>query len=79
MKSLNCNINAIENKRYYMRCERCIMDTSDPNIIFDKHGICNYCTEAIARIDEVKKYNQLNSNTIDKIATTIRKSSTNKK
>lgn len=27
-------------------CIRCVMDFSDPDIIFDKHGICNYCHAA---------------------------------
>lgn len=29
-------------KRYQI-CTNCIMDTSDPNIIFDEKGICDYC------------------------------------
>jgi N-acetyl sugar amidotransferase len=29
----------------YQRCNRCIMDTSDPEITFDQNGICNHCTE----------------------------------
>lgn len=31
-------------------CQRCIMDTSDPNIQFDSQGICNHCTAALERI-----------------------------
>ncbi|WP_447743197.1 N-acetyl sugar amidotransferase [Pseudomonas laurentiana] len=27
----------------YRICTRCIMDTSDPNICFDQHGVCEYC------------------------------------
>lgn len=27
----------------YKICKRCIMDTSDPEIIFDKNGICKHC------------------------------------
>ena len=27
----------------YRVCARCIMDTSDPDIEFDAHGICNHC------------------------------------
>ena len=31
------------------RCTRCVMDDhSDPYIRFDKNGVCNYCTEALA-------------------------------
>lgn len=31
------------NCREYMVCSTCIMDTSDPNIVFDGQGKCNYC------------------------------------
>jgi asparagine synthetase B (glutamine-hydrolysing) len=24
-------------------CIRCVMDTSDPEISFDEHGVCNHC------------------------------------
>ena len=27
----------------YQICTRCIMDTGDPNIVFDENGICNHC------------------------------------
>jgi N-acetyl sugar amidotransferase len=27
----------------YKICKRCIMDTTDPDIIFDEQGICNHC------------------------------------
>lgn len=30
----------------YRRCVRCIMDTSDPEILFDAEGICNHCVRA---------------------------------
>ncbi|MBU2538842.1 MAG: N-acetyl sugar amidotransferase [Proteobacteria bacterium] len=32
-------------------CARCVMDTSDPDIVFDKDGVCNHCRE----FDEVTK------------------------
>lgn len=35
----------------YQICTRCIMDTTDPNIVFDSSGICNHCTEAIKRLN----------------------------
>lgn len=31
------------NQREYQMCSNCIMDTTDPNIIFDEHGRCDYC------------------------------------
>ena len=27
----------------YRICTNCVMDTSDPSIIFDKDGICSHC------------------------------------
>lgn len=34
----------------YKICLRCIMDTSDPGIVFDDQGVCNHCTEAVKRM-----------------------------
>ncbi len=31
-------------KMSYRVCRRCIMDSSDPHIVFDESGQCNYCT-----------------------------------
>lgn len=31
------------NKQNYQRCTRCIMDTTDSNIVFDSNGVCNHC------------------------------------
>lgn len=30
-------------KRNYQICTRCIMDTTDPEIVFDEQGVCNHC------------------------------------
>ncbi len=27
----------------YQRCTRCVMDSTDPNISFDEHGVCSHC------------------------------------
>lgn len=32
-----------KNSREYQICKRCIMDTTDPDIIFDSKGVCNHC------------------------------------
>lgn len=35
----------------YQRCTRCVMDnSSDPYIVFDQEGKCNYCNNAIKQI-----------------------------
>lgn len=33
------------NKREYRQCTKCVMDTTDPLIIFNDEGICNHCLE----------------------------------
>lgn len=32
-------------------CKRCIMDTSDPDIVFDRQGFCNHCIDKFKRLD----------------------------
>lgn len=32
-------------------CTRCIMDDTAQDIIFDRDGVCNYCTEFVQRLD----------------------------
>lgn len=36
--------------RPYQQCTRCLMDTSDPEIVFDEQGRCNHCTRYFSRI-----------------------------
>ncbi len=36
--------------RPYRICNRCIMDTTDPEIVFDSEGNCNHCTAALERM-----------------------------
>ena len=33
------------NVRNYQQCTRCVMDTTDPEIVFDADGVCNHCHE----------------------------------
>lgn len=43
--------------RPYQICTRCVMDTSDEDIVFDKDGVCNHCTENLATLQS-PRYNQ---------------------
>ena len=45
-------------KEFYQVCNRCIMDTSASDISFDDHGVCNYCTEFLARSGHMLNKNQ---------------------
>jgi N-acetyl sugar amidotransferase len=59
-------------ERKYQICKRCVMDTTDPNIVFDENGICNHCTSAIERMENVyflskKEKEKIILSTIEKI------------
>lgn len=51
----------------YRICMRCVMDTSALEIVFDNNGMCNFCTDAIDRIEKLnsksknEKINEFNS------------------
>lgn len=32
-------------KSNYQMCNRCVMDTTDPDIVFDENGFCNHCND----------------------------------
>lgn len=34
-------------ERTYQQCTRCVMDTTDPDIVFDADGVCNHCSRAV--------------------------------
>lgn len=46
-------MNEKSGKRVYQICSRCVMDTSDPDIVFDSQGICNHCQ---FRDEQVKRF-----------------------
>lgn len=40
-----------ESVRTYRQCNRCLMDTSDSDIVFDERGHCNHCNRYFQRIE----------------------------
>lgn len=36
---------SVDRQKVYQQCNRCVMDTSDAEITFDKDGYCNHCTD----------------------------------
>lgn len=49
-------ITAAHGTHPYQCCTRCVMDTSDPEIVFDEQGVCNHCTRYFVRVaGEVKR------------------------
>jgi len=51
-KDLSSN-NTSKDPAKIIRCKRCVMDTTDPDIIFDENGICNHCKEAEKQLNNV--------------------------
>lgn len=41
----------------YRICTRCVMDSQDPDIVFDEEGVCNYCTAFLVRLEN-ETYNR---------------------
>lgn len=56
----------------YKICSRCIMDTSDPDIIFDAHGVCNHCRDAEIKLKNGWFPNEEGSRKLETAARTIR-------
>lgn len=69
MKIENSNIN-------YQICNRCVMDTTDPNISFDKNGNCNHCN---SYLKQDIKYNPEKENQLKNVIEEIKKAGQNKK
>jgi len=40
------------NQKLHRICTRCVMDTTDPDIVFDGNGHCNHCTGAVERLKQ---------------------------
>ena len=47
----------MSNKKEFRQCTRCIMDTTDPDIVFDSKGVCNHCY----KFDEIQKTRMFDS------------------
>lgn len=56
----------------YKICERCAMDTSDPDIVFDEKGICNHCKKYFSRKHEFV-YDESKSGDLEKTVQLLKK------
>ena len=63
----------------YRTCTQCIMDTSDPNIIFDENGVCNHCHEYKDLINSKNYLNKKQPNSLEKIVNKIKMAGKGKK
>lgn len=63
----------------YQICSKCIMDTTDPDIEFDKNGVCNHCRQYI-QIARLKLFPCIErTKRREEIVTKIKKSGNGKK
>ena len=66
--------------KQFKRCTRCIMDESVPLISFDESGICNYCKDALFKVQANKEFVSNNQHELENLVKKIKtsKKSTNK-
>lgn len=62
----------------YQICKRCVMDTSDEDILFDSEGNCNHCTDYLNTIDKYKNDTYKNEK-LNEIVNTIKQRGLGKK
>ncbi|MBU4277679.1 MAG: N-acetyl sugar amidotransferase [Proteobacteria bacterium] len=65
--------------REYQICSRCIMDTTEPEIVFDENGVCNHCTNHLERIKNELHSGEKGRRELERIAGVIKEEGKNKK
>src|SRR5690606_9266479 len=63
----------------YQICTECVMDTTDPEIIFDGNGVCNHCKTAKERLSSGWLPNEAGKRLLMNSAKKIKESSKGKK
>ena len=57
----------------YRQCTRCIMDTTDPEITFDYHGVCNHCRRFDKELRPLWWPNAEGRRRLEKVLETVRR------
>jgi N-acetyl sugar amidotransferase len=63
----------------YQICTRCVMDTSDMDIVFDEKGQCNHCTKFIENKSKVTYVKGISEKTLETIITNVKAKGKGKK
>lgn len=63
----------------YQQCQRCVMDTSDPEITFDEQGFCNHCNEFLNNTSKRTYRGEESQKELESIVAQIKKRGKNKK
>lgn len=64
---------------HYQICQRCVMDTSDPGIIFNQDGVCNHCETFLDEVKTVRPEGPEREERLAALIDEIKKSGKNKK
>ena len=62
----------------YKICSNCVMDTTDPDIIFDENGVCDHCNIYYSHTLPAWQKKQSNASDLNKVIQTIKSSSKGK-
>jgi N-acetyl sugar amidotransferase len=60
-------------------CNFCVMDTSDPDIIFDQKGQCNHCKSYLENIHKLPTFQHNNKNLLEELVQKIKSKGKGKK
>ena len=58
----------------YQICNRCVMDTSDPEISFNDHGFCNHCVSFLEEAKTIVPTGEERDIQLNKLIKNIKKS-----
>ena len=67
------------NEREYQQCSRCVMDTSDPEIVFDGNGYCNHCNEFFENTTKRTYLGKESDEQLDQIIEKVKEAGKNKR
>ena len=62
----------------YKVCTRCVLDTTDPEIIFDEKGQCNHCTDYYNRISKLSYQGEKSDSELKELVDEIKVAGKNK-
>lgn len=65
-------------KYAHFQCQRCVMDTSDPDITFDQQGFCNHCSDYLNRLLSQTYQGKASNDKLANLLQNVRKKGKNK-
>lgn len=67
----------MENRKY-QQCTRCVMDTTDPFIMFNEKGHCNHCIEFYEKTSQLVYQGESSDRELEQLVTEIKKAGKNR-